>query len=185
MTDKGIKPVAIHIMEHRNLLSRPNLLGGFSNFNSSINISKSNLRLSGDILILSGGIQYDYSVHLVQRVKNFKPRFICSTFWFTGIWYHLISLSFRNFKSWKIYFCSYLAFLSAFYLEKLKQKFFRQRSFRVVRGLFEQSEVSLRLPCILRYPCVLMGEILKHYMLGFKISTGYLLDHRSMIAYHW
>ena len=44
----------------------------------------------------------------------------------------------------QIYFGTYLAFLSAFYQENLKRKCFRQRSFRVVRGLFELSEVSLR-----------------------------------------
>ena len=38
LTDEGIKPEAIHIMEHRILLSRPDLLGGFSNLNSSIDI---------------------------------------------------------------------------------------------------------------------------------------------------
>ena len=166
LTDEGIKPVAIHIMEHRNLLSRPDLLGGFSNLNSSINIWKSNLRLSG-------GIRITWLQNLVHRVKNFKLRFICSTIWFTGIWYHLISLSFRNFKSWeKIYFCAYLAFLSAFYVEKLKPKFFRQRSFRVVRGLFELSEVSLR--SFLAYWGTLayfLVGFLKHYMIGFQIPS--------------
>ena len=44
----------------------------------------------------------------------------------------------------KIYLSTYLAFLSAFYQEKLKRKYFSQRSFRVVRGLFELGEVSLR-----------------------------------------
>ena len=53
LTDEGIKTVAIHIMEHRNLLSRPDLLGGFSNLNS-------NLRLSGGISVLSGGIEDGY-----------------------------------------------------------------------------------------------------------------------------
>jgi len=61
LTDKGIEPVAIHILEHRNLLSRPNLLGGFSNLNSSIYILKSNLRLSGGILVFNGDIEDDYS----------------------------------------------------------------------------------------------------------------------------
>ena len=61
LTDEGIKPVAIHIMEHRNLLSRSDLLGDFTNLNNSINILKSNLRLSGGILVLSGGIEDGYS----------------------------------------------------------------------------------------------------------------------------
>ena len=50
------------------------------------------------------------------------------------IYWNLISLDILIIPEFqvmeKIYFCTYLAFLSAFYVEKLKQKFF-------VRGHFE------------------------------------------------
>ena len=63
--------------------------------------------------------------------------------------------------------------MSAIKQEKLKLNFFRQRSFPVVRGLFElewgQFEVIFG---ILRYPCVLMGGIFKDLYDGIQISSG-------------
>ena len=63
--------------------------------------------------------------------------------------------------------------MSAIKQEKLKQNVFRQRSFRVVRGLFELQRGPFEVIFgILRYPCVLMGGIFKDLYDGIQISSG-------------
>ena len=113
--------------------------------------------------------------NLVHRVKNFKLRFICSTIWFTGICNHLISLSFRNFKSWKNLFLYLFSIFECISSRKIKTKNFSsevissyERSIWAEWGQFEV------ISGILSYPCVLMGGIFK--ALYVRLSDFFLIS---------